>query len=119
MIISTFYNHGHAVGGKADLFIRVEVGDGLDQADAPHLEQVIGAFPPFVKTLDHAEYQPQIPLDELFPGLFIPSLGQTEQCVHFLVGQRLQPCGVDAADFYLSLHGLPPFSVKEVFPFPG
>ena len=86
MIISTFYNHGNAVGGKADLLVRIEIGDGFHQTDAAHLKQVVGAFSPLVKSLDHAQHQPQIAFNELFPGFFVPGLCQSQQRIHFPVG---------------------------------
>ena len=106
MIISTFYNHGNAIGGEFDLLVRVEVGDGLHQADAAHLEQVVGTFSPFVEPLDDAQHQPQVALNQLFPGFFVAGFGEPEQCVHFCVGQGAQSGGVHAADFYFSLHGV-------------
>jgi hypothetical protein len=106
--ISTFYNHGHTVGREFYLFIRVEVGDGLNQTNAAYLEQVIWAFAPFVETLDHAEHQPQITFNQLFPGVFVSGFGKAEKGVHFCMGQGLQARGVYTADLYFSLHGFPP-----------
>ena len=119
MTISTFYNHGHTVGRELYLLIRVEICDGLHQTDTPHLEQIIRALPPLVKSLNDGQNQPQIALNELFPGLFVPGLGQTQQRVHLRMGQGLQSGGIHTADLYFSLHSRPPFSVKEVSPFPG
>ena len=46
--------------------------DGLDEADAPHLKQVVQIFPAVYEPLHHAEHQPQIPVDELLPGFLVP-----------------------------------------------
>ena len=39
-------DHGHAVGGEAHRLADVEVVDGLDEAHAAHLEQVVGVLAP-------------------------------------------------------------------------
>ena len=76
-------DHGHAVGGKAHLLVRVKIGDGLDKADAPHLKQIVGVFAPLVKALYDTENQPQISFNEFFPGVFVARLRPAEQGVHF------------------------------------
>ena len=52
--------------------LAVEVVDGLDEADAAHLEQVVDALTPGGEALDHAEHQPEVPGDELLPGGLVP-----------------------------------------------
>ena len=71
------------------MLIRVKVGDGLHQADAPHLEQVVRAFAPLVEAADDAEHQPQIALNQFLPGFFVSGLCQSEQSVHFRMGKGL------------------------------
>ena len=78
-------DHGHTVGGKPHLLVGIEVGNRLHEADAPHLKQIVGTFPPTGKPLDHAEHQPQIPLDQLLPCRFIPVTAAPQEIVHFLL----------------------------------
>ena len=61
-------NHGHPVGGELHPLVHVEVVDGLHQPNAPHLEQVVGVFPPVAKPLDDREHQPQVPGNQLLYG---------------------------------------------------
>ena len=105
---STFDNRWHPVGGKPHIFRGIKIGDRLDQTDATNLEQIVRALPPFIKALDHAEHQPQISLDQLLPGPFVPGPGTQQQRVHFRLTQHFQLGGIYAADFYLSLHSNPP-----------
>ena len=45
------HDHGHTVGGKPHLKIRVEIVDGFDQPNAAHLKQIVHALPPPGKAL--------------------------------------------------------------------
>ena len=101
------YPHWHAVCGKTHVQIGVEVVDGLDESDAPHLEQIVGVLPPIGKFLDHRQHQPQVAGNELLPGLHVPRLGPAQQLHGLLIFQHLQLGRVDAADLHLSLHGSP------------
>ena len=76
-------DHGYAVCGKLYLFVRVKVGDGLDEADAAHLKQVVGVFAPLVEALNDGKHQPQVALDELLTGVSVSLLGTAEQYLHF------------------------------------
>ena len=98
-------DHRHAVGGKANLLVRVKIGNGLDEADAPHLKQIVGILAPLVKALYDAENQPQISFNEFFPGVFVARLRPAEQGVHFHLRQNVKSRCVDAAYLYFSLHG--------------
>jgi len=84
------HDHGHAIGGEAHVQIRVEVVDGLDEADAPHLEQVVRVLPPVGKALDHREDQPQVARDQFLPGLHVPLLGPEQEGLGLIVFQDLQ-----------------------------
>ena len=97
-----------AVGGKAHLLVRVKIGDGLDEADTPHLEQIVRILPPLVEALDHGKHQPQIALDELFPGRLVPFPGPAQEGIHLRLRQNRQSGCVYAADLYFPLHGVPP-----------
>jgi hypothetical protein len=110
-ISSTFYNHWHTVSGKPHLLGGVKIGDGLHQADAAHLKQIIGALSPFFKPLDNAEHQTQITFDQLLTGGNVTVVGFYQQCIHLQRGQGGQPCGVYTADLYFSQHGIPPAKV--------
>ena len=110
-------DHGDAVGGKPHLLVGIKVADGLDEADAAHLEQVVGAFPPLVEALNHGQHQPEIPLDEGLSGPAVPLTAPAQQDVHLLWRQNPEACRVHAADLYFSLHGVPPCGLMEsVFP---
>ncbi len=74
--------------------------DGLDQSDASDLKKIVQILPSAGKTLDNAENQPQIPIDQHFPRFLISLVRAPEKNLLFFIAQRLQPCGVDAADFY-------------------
>ena len=101
-------DHGHPVGGKTHLLVRVKIGNCLDQADASHLEKVVRTFAPFVKALDDGQHQTEISFNQCFPGPFIPQFGPPEQKIHFGLWNGPEPGCVHAADFYFSLHGVPP-----------
>ncbi len=58
-------DHRHTVGGESHLLGRVEVVDGLDEADTPHLKEVVHVLAPLGEPLHHAEHQPQVALDHL------------------------------------------------------
>ena len=73
----------YAVCGKLYLFVRVKIGDGLDEADAAHLKQVVGVFAPLVEALNDGKHQPQVALDELLTGVSVSLPGTAEQYLHF------------------------------------
>lgn len=73
----------NAIGGKLHLLARVKVGDGFNEADAAHLEQVIGIFTPFVEALNHGQHQPQVALDQFLPGVQVALSGPVKQYIHF------------------------------------
>ena len=68
------HDHGDPVGGEAHVQVGVEVVNGLDQADAPHLKQIVHILSPVGKLVDHRQHQAQIALDQLLPGLLVPRL---------------------------------------------
>lgn len=80
----------HPIGGKFYLLAGVEVGDGLDQADAPHLKQIVGTLPPLVKALDDAEHQPQVAADEFLARGAVAAVNQREQFAHALIREYRQ-----------------------------
>ena len=98
------HDHGYAVGGKFHVQVDVEVVDGLDEADAPHLEQVVGVLPPIGEPLDHRQHQPQIAGDQLLPGGGVPRLGPPQKLLGLATFQYLQLGGVHPAYLYLVLH---------------
>lgn len=94
----------HAVGGKLYLLFRVEVGDGLNEADTAHLKQIVGVLAPLVKALNHGQHQPQVALNQLLAGVRIPLPGPAEQYIHFHRGQNAEFGRIYAADLHFSLH---------------
>ena len=68
--------------------VGVEVVDGLDEADAAHLEQVVDVLAPGGEALDHAEHQPQIPGDQLLPGGLVSLPDPEKQLTCALRGQH-------------------------------
>ena len=113
-------NHGYPVGGKFHLLFRIEVGNGLYEADAAHLKQIVRVLPPAAEALDHGEHQPQIPLNELVPGGGVSGPGGPQKALGLLRGEDPEGAGADAADIYFSLH-LFQSSCVHFFPqyFPG
>ena len=115
------HNHGDAVGGKLHVQVGVEVVDGLDQADTPHLKQVVGVLPPVGEPLNHRQHQPQVAGDELLPGGGVPRLGPEKERLGLAAFQHLQLGSVHPAYLYFVLHdgkNLPPGVI--LFPvFPG
>ena len=65
------HDHGHPVGGKTHVQVRVKVVYGLDEPDAPHLKQVVHAFAPAHEFLHHAQHQPQVALYHPLAGLLV------------------------------------------------
>jgi len=83
--------------------LAVKVVDGFDEADAADLKEVVDVLAAGGEALDHAEHQPQVPGDELFPGGFVALMGAPEQRAGGLRVQSAQPRGVHAADLYFTL----------------
>ena len=96
------HDHGHAVGGKPHIEGRVKVVDGLDEADAPHLKQIVQIFAPGREFLDSAQHQPQIALDHLLAGLLVPCPRRLEQGRLFLLVQHRKAGGVHPAKLHFS-----------------
>ena len=78
--------------------------DGLDQADAPHLKQVVQIFAALGEPLHHAEHQPQVAFHHLFPGCCITGVGAGQQLPFFGFGQHRQLCSVHAAQLHFVVH---------------
>ena len=97
-------DHGHAVGGKAHRLVDVKIVHRLDQAHASHLKEIVRVFTPAGKALNDRQYQPQISLDEILPGLTVSCLGFAQKLHGLLVFQNLELGRIDARDFDLSLH---------------
>ena len=102
------HDHGNAIGREPHRLTDVEVVDGLDKADAPHLKQIVGVLAPAAEPLDHRQHQPEIAPDQPLTGRHIPLLGAPEKLHHLVVFQDLQPGCIDPADFHLPLHTPPP-----------
>ena len=82
------------------------------------LEEAVGILAPAHELLDHREYQPEVPLDELPPGVLVARLAAAQERHGLLALQDLQLRGVDAADLHLSLHRchLPSLALSPVWP---
>ena len=94
-------DHRHGIGGKAHAQLRVEIVDGLDQADAAHLKEVVHTLAPVVKALDHAEHEPEVPLYEFMASAGIARADFGKQLPHALVVQHGERRCIHAADFDL------------------
>ena len=64
-------NHGDGIGTEAYALLHIEIVDGLDQADAAHLKQVVEILAAVDKALDNAQHQTQVSADELVARLHI------------------------------------------------
>lgn len=84
--------------------------DGLHEADAPHLEQVVQVLAPVREPLHHAEDQPQVAVDELAAGCRVPVFHPFQQSDLLPFLENRQPGGVDPADFHLVHHAFIPLS---------
>src|SRR5690606_16022131 len=105
-------DHGHGVRREADVLAQVEVVDGLHQADATHLKEVVDVLAPVVEPLDDAEDEPQVPLHQLGTGLLVALPHLLEQLAHAFVGQHGELGRVDTADLDLvQLHATPSSSL--------
>ena len=99
-------DHRHTVGGESHLLGRVKVVDGLDEADAPHLKEVVHVLAPLRKALHDAEHQPQVALDHALTSRLVPCPRPGEQVALLLLGQDRQLGGVHTAQFHLVVHPL-------------
>lgn len=101
-------DHWNAVGGKADVLPRVKVVDGLDEADAAYLKQIVEALAPAGtpggKALDYGEHQAKIPLNQAAASLPVARLCAPEQSVCLLRREGEQTGCVYPADLDLSQH---------------
>ncbi len=97
-------DHGDAVGGELHALGHVKIVDSLDEANAPHLEQIVRVLPAAAEPLDHAEHQPQIAGNQLFSCVLVPGVAFHQQLPHFGAFEHLQAGGVHAAYFHFSLH---------------
>ena len=104
------HDHGHTVGGELHIQRGVEVVDGFDEANTAHLKQIVHVLSPVGKLVDHRQHQPQVPGNELLPGLLVPLFGPAQQGLGLLILQHLQLGGIHPAQLYLIQHvqNLPP-----------
>ena len=119
-------DHGHAVGGKLHLLVQVKAVHRFDQADDPHLEQVVHALAPAGELLDHRQHQPEVAGDQLLPGGHIALLRPLYQGSGLRRLQNRQLGGVHTADLNFPLHSLLlsfhlcfPLGMSLLFPGPG
>ena len=97
-------DHGHAVGGEADGLGDIEIVDGLHEADAAHLKEIVGTLAPACEALDDGQHQAEVAADELLAGVLIAVLGTAEKGHHFIVFQNGQLRRVDAAYLHPAAH---------------
>ena len=119
---SPSHNRWYPVGGKLDVLAQIEGVHGLDEADDPHLKQVVHALAPSREALHHAEHQPEVALDQLLPRGGVARSGPLQQRPGLPTFQHRQAGGVHAADLDLSLHQKAPppkTRVDLVFPAAG
>ena len=90
--------HGHAIGGKAHIKVRVKVVDGFDKPDASHLKKVIRILPARCKFLHNTEHQPQITVNHCFPGGFVAGFCTPQQFHFFAFGEHRQLCSIYSAN---------------------
>ena len=117
---SPSHNRWNAVGGKLDILAQVEAVHGLDEADDPHLEQVVHALAAPGEALHNRQHQPEVPGDQLLPGPFLARPRLFQQRARLRRRQPRQLRRVYPADFDLSLHRHPSVSVFGCrYYFPG
>ena len=98
-------NHGHTVGGKTHVVVfGVKIIDGLDQADAADLKQVVHVLTAADEFLDHGQHQPEVAGNELLACVSVAVLCADEQCPAGVTAQDLQLGRVDTADLDFSKH---------------
>ena len=83
-------DHRYGVGGKAHVLAEIEMIRGLDQTDAAHLKEIVGVFAAARETLNDAEDEAQIAVDDGFSGLLIAALRPGEELPHDLIAQNRQ-----------------------------
>lgn len=103
-VFSSSQHHRHAVGGEADGLGDIEIVDGLHEADAAHLKEIVGALAPACEALDDGQHQAEVAADELLAGVLIAVLGTAEKGHHFIVFQNGQLRRVDAAYLHPAAH---------------
>ena len=101
---SPSHNRWNAVGGKLDVLLQIEGVDGLDEADAADLEEVVHALPAPGELLHHRQNEPQIAGDQLLPRRLVAGLGPLHQRAGLGAFEHRQLCGVDPADLNFRLH---------------
>ena len=102
-------DHRHAVGREPHVLRRVKVVDGLDEPDAPDLEQVVHILTAACEFLYDAEHQSQVALHHLLPGLAVTRAGRLDKAGFFGFAQHRQAGGIHAAEFYFSsIHPVDP-----------
>ena len=88
-LLDLAYDHRNAIGGKADRLGDVKIINGLDQADAADLEQIVSIFPPAHEFLNDRQHQAQVAFDQFLAGLLIAFLGAFQQSDGFCIFQNL------------------------------
>ena len=96
-------NHRNAIGAEHDLVAGVEVVDGFNESDTADLKEVVRVFSAACKTLNDAENETQIALNQLFSCSFVSVSAALQKLLHLVVLQCLEFCGVHTADLYLAL----------------
>ena len=82
---------------------RVEVVDGFNKSDTSNLKEIIRIFSAACKSLNDAENEAQIALNQSFACGFVSVSAALQKLLHLVVFQCLEFCGVHAADLYLAL----------------
>jgi len=75
------------IGGKPYIFVRLEGGDPLDEADGADGNEVVLISALGVVFLDDVCHQPQVVLNELFPGILVAFRHSIQTILLLLPGQ--------------------------------
>ena len=76
-------DHGNAVCGKSYLFAQIEMVDGFDESHHADLKEVFHILAPSCKTLNDAQNQTQVALNEFIPCSLAASFLNFPQQCHF------------------------------------
>ena len=65
------YIHRHGIGGKTDVKIGIEVVNSLDKSYTSDLKKIVRILFSVRKTLNYAQYKPQIAVYQLTPSFLV------------------------------------------------
>ena len=110
-------NHGDSISGEFHIQVQIKVIDSLHKPDTTNLKQIIHTFISVGKSLNDAQNQPKISIDQLLSCRFVSCLALDKKLFFLVICKCLQLRGVNATYFNLVIvHSISPvFCLQEKY----